>query len=63
MSYTALYRRWRSRTFDEIKGQDAITASFKNQIMTGRIGLAYVFCCRGGSGLCDVVKILGRAVN
>ena len=63
MSYTALYRRWRSRTFDEIKGQDAITASFKNQIMTGRIGHAYLFCGTRGTGKTSVAKILARAVN
>lgn len=63
LSYTALYRRWRSRTFDEIKGQDAITASFKNQIMTGRIGHAYLFCGTRGTGKTSVAKILARAVN
>ncbi len=63
MSYTALYRRWRSRTFDEIKGQEAITASFKNQIITGRIGHAYLFCGTRGTGKTSVAKILARAVN
>lgn len=63
LSYTALYRRWRSRTFDEIKGQDVITASFKNQIMTGRIGHAYLFCGTRGTGKTSVAKILARAVN
>lgn len=63
LSYTALYRRWRSRIFDEIKGQDAITASFKNQIMTGRIGHAYLFCGTRGTGKTSVAKILARAVN
>ena len=63
LSYTTLYRRWRSRTFDEIKGQDAITASFKNQIMTGRIGHAYLFCGTRGTGKTSVAKILARAVN
>ena len=63
LSYTALYRRWRSRTFDEIKGQDGITASFKNQIMTGRIGHAYLFCGTRGTGKTSVAKILARAVN
>ena len=63
LSYTALYRRWRSRTFDEIKGQDAITASFKNQIMTERIGHAYLFCGTRGTGKTSVAKILARAVN
>ncbi|WP_031555645.1 DNA polymerase III subunit gamma/tau [Oribacterium sp. FC2011] len=63
MSYTALYRKWRSQTFDEIKGQDPIIESFKNQIKTGRIGHAYLFCGTRGTGKTSVAKILARAVN
>ncbi|SFG83270.1 DNA polymerase III subunit gamma/tau [Oribacterium sp. WCC10] len=63
MSYTALYRKWRSQTFDEIKGQEPITESFKNQIKTGRIGHAYLFCGTRGTGKTSVAKILARAVN
>ncbi len=63
MSYTALYRKWRSQTFDEVKGQEPITESFKNQIMTGRIGHAYLFCGTRGTGKTSVAKILARAVN
>lgn len=63
MSYTALYRKWRSRTFDEVKGQEPITESFKNQIKTGRIGHAYLFCGTRGTGKTSVAKILARAVN
>lgn len=63
MSYTALYRKWRSKTFDEVKGQEPITESFKNQIRTGRIGHAYLFCGTRGTGKTSVAKILARAVN
>ncbi len=63
MAYTALYRKWRSQTFDEVKGQKAITESFKNQIKAGRIGHAYLFCGTRGTGKTSVAKILARAVN
>lgn len=63
MGYTALYRKWRSKTFDEIKGQDPIIESFKNQVKTGRIGHAYLFSGTRGTGKTSVAKILARAVN
>ena len=42
MSYTALYRKFRPTTFQEVKGQDAIVITLKNQIMMDRIGHAYL---------------------
>ena len=63
MSYTALYRKWRSKTFDEVKGQEPITEAFKNQIKTERIGHAYLFCGTRGTGKTSVAKIFARAVN
>ena len=43
MSYTALYRKFRPKTFSEIVGQEHITKTLKNQIMSGRVGHAYLF--------------------
>jgi DNA polymerase-3 subunit gamma/tau len=63
MSYTALYRKWRPKTFEEVKGQDAICTTLKNQIKSGRIGHAYLFCGTRGTGKTSVAKILARAVN
>ena len=63
MSYTALYRKWRSRDFDDLVGQDAITRSFKNQVSHDRIGHAYLFCGTRGTGKTSLAKILARAVN
>ena len=63
MSYTALYRKWRSRDFDDLVGQDAITRSFKNQVSHDRIGHAYLFCGTRGTGKTSMAKILARAVN
>lgn len=63
MAYQALYRKWRPKTFDDVKGQEAIVRTLKNQIKTGRIGHAYLFCGTRGTGKTSVAKIFARAVN
>lgn len=63
MSYTASYRKFRPQTFEDVKGQDAIVKTLKNQIITDRIGHAYLFCGTRGTGKTSVAKILARAVN
>lgn len=63
MSYTALYRKFRPREFADVKGQDAIVTTLKNQIRTDRIGHAYLFCGTRGTGKTTVAKIFARAVN
>ena len=63
MSYQALYRKWRPQVFADVKGQDHIVKTLQNQISSGRIGHAYLFCGTRGTGKTTVAKILARAVN
>ena len=60
MSYTALYRKFRPGEFDEVKGQDHIVTTLKNEIRTDRIGHAYLFCGTRGTGKTTVAKILAK---
>ena len=63
MSYTALYRKWRPAGFSDVKGQDHIVQTLKNQITSRRIGHAYLFCGTRGTGKTSIAKIFARAVN
>ena len=63
MAYVALYRKWRPQNFDEVKGQDAVCTALRNQVESGRVGHAYLFCGTRGTGKTSVAKIMARAVN
>lgn len=63
MSYTALYRKFRPDTFADVKGQDHIVTTLKNQIRANRIGHAYLFTGTRGTGKTTVAKIFARTVN
>lgn len=63
MGYTALYRKFRPMTFSEMVGQEHITTTLKNQIMSGRVGHAYLFNGGRGTGKTSSAKILARAIN
>ena len=63
MSYTALYRKFRPSTFADVKGQDHIVTTLKNQLRAKRIGHAYLFTGTRGTGKTTVAKIFARTVN
>ncbi len=62
-SYTALYRKFRPDTFADVKGQDHIVTTLKNQLKAGRIGHAYLFTGTRGTGKTSVAKIFAKTVN
>ncbi len=63
MSYTALYRRFRPQVFADVRGQEHIVTTLRNQIRADRIGHAYLFCGTRGTGKTTIAKIFARAVN
>lgn len=63
MSYIALYREWRPKTFNSIVGQEHITRILKNQIKQKRIAHAYLFCGTRGTGKTSTAKVMAKAVN
>lgn len=63
MAHQAIYRKWRPMTFDDIVGQNHITKTLKNQILSDTVGHAYLFCGTRGTGKTTCAKVFSRAVN
>ena len=63
MGYTAFYRKFRPTKFSEMVGQEHIKRTLKNQIISNRVGHAYLFNGGRGTGKTSTAKILARAVN
>lgn len=58
-----LYRKYRSRNFDEVVGQDHIVQALKNSLKSGKISHAYLFTGPRGVGKTSIARILAHAVN
>jgi len=63
MSYVALYRKYRSQSFDELMGQEQVTVTLQNSIRSGRIAHAYLFYGARGCGKTSTARLLARALN
>ena len=63
MAYLALYRMFRPTTLDDVVRQEHIVTVLKNQIETGRVGHAYLFCGPRGTGKTSIAKIFAQAIN
>lgn len=63
MASQALYRKWRSQTFDELVGQAHVTHTLMNALKLGRVAHAYLFAGPRGTGKTSMARLLAKAVN
>jgi DNA polymerase-3 subunit gamma/tau len=63
MAYQALYRTWRPQKFSDMVGQEVVTKTLKNAIITGQTSHAYLFNGPRGTGKTSAAKIFAKAVN
>lgn len=61
--YTVLARRYRSRDFDELIGQEPIARTLLNAIKANRVAHAYLFCGTRGVGKTSMARIFAKAIN
>jgi len=60
---TALYRKYRPQTFDEVIGQEAVVRTLRNAITSGQVRQAYLFAGPRGTGKTSLARILAKGLN
>ena len=63
MAYIALYRKWRSKEFEDVVGQSHITETLQKAIDTDKVAHAYLFSGPRGTGKTSTAKIFARSMN
>ena len=63
MAYQALYRTWRPQRFEDVVGQEMITKTLRNAVMTNQTSHAYLFTGPRGTGKTSTAKIFAKAIN
>src|SRR5258706_808259 len=63
MSYQVIARKWRPQKFDDVVGQEAVTRTLRNALVSGRLAQSFVFAGPRGVGKTTTARILARALN